>query len=80
MKDLLNKEHYCYNIHTLLMKSSAYLLFYRQPLYMGYTPSAISRAILKPVYQFGIPNSDPQTLKSVKINSSENSQMAVYEL
>ena len=26
--------------------------------------SAVSRAILKPVYQFGIPSSDPQTLKS----------------
>ena len=24
MKELLNKEHYCYKIHTLLMKSSAY--------------------------------------------------------
>ena len=30
--------------------------------------SAVSRAILKLVYQFGIPNSDPQTLKSVKID------------
>ena len=26
MKDLQSKEHYCYKIHTLLMKSSAYLL------------------------------------------------------
>ena len=24
MKELLNKEHYCYKIHTLLMKSSAH--------------------------------------------------------
>ena len=24
MKDLLSKEHYCYKIHTLLMKISAY--------------------------------------------------------
>ena len=30
-----------------------------------YTSSAISRAILKSVYQIGIPNSNPQTLKSV---------------
>ena len=37
-----------------------------------YGGSAISRAILKPVYRFGIPNSDPQTLKKVKINSSKN--------
>ena len=35
MKDLLSKEHYCYKIYTLLMKTSAYLLFYRQ-----LTPSA----------------------------------------
>ena len=38
MKDLLIKEHYCYKIHTLLMKSKAYPSFYRQlpppsPLY-----------------------------------------------
>ena len=26
MKDLLSKEHYCYKIHTLLLKSSAYPL------------------------------------------------------
>ena len=30
--------------------------------------SAVSRAILKPIYRFGISNTDPQTLKSVKIN------------
>ena len=40
-----------------------------------YGGSAISRAILKPVYRFGIPNSDPQTLKSVKMNSSKNRQV-----
>ena len=39
MKDLLSKEHYCYKIHTLLMKSSAYLLFYRHlSPDMGYPP------------------------------------------
>ena len=42
MKDLLSKEHYCYKIHTLLMKSSTYLLFYRHSNtlhpYMGYLP------------------------------------------
>ena len=38
MKDLLSTEHYCYKIHTLLMKSNAYLLFYRQSPYMGYPP------------------------------------------
>ena len=30
--------------------------------------SALSRAILKLVYQFGIPNIDTQTLQSVKID------------
>ena len=40
---------------------------------------AVSRAILKPVYRFGIPNSDPWTLKSVKINSSKNRKMTVAE-
>ena len=30
--------------------------------------SAVSRAILKSVYRFSIPNSDPKTLKSVKIH------------
>ena len=30
MKDLRSKEHYCYKIHILLMKTSAYLLFDRQ--------------------------------------------------
>ena len=39
--------------------------------------STVSRAILKLVYQFGIPNSDPPTLKSVKISSSKNKQMTV---
>ena len=32
MKDLMSKEHYCYKIHTLTMKSSAYVpLLHRQP-------------------------------------------------
>ena len=35
---------------------------------------------MKPVYQFGIPNSDPQTLKSVKINSSKYRQITVHAL
>ena len=36
MKDLLSKEHYCYKIHTLLIKSSASPFFYRQPSYIEY--------------------------------------------
>ena len=31
MKDLLSKEHYCFEIHTLLMKSTAYPLQKSQP-------------------------------------------------
>ena len=42
--------------------------------------SAVSRAILKPVYGFGIPKSNPQTLKSVKINSSKNRQLTFQTL
>lgn len=34
MKDLIGKAHGCYKIHTLLIKSSAYAPYYRQPLYM----------------------------------------------
>ena len=33
----------------------------------SYISSAISRAILDPLYQFGIPNSDPQILKNVRL-------------
>ena len=40
--------------------------------------STVFRAILKPVYQFWIPKSDPKTLKSVKINSSKNNEMNVH--
>ena len=42
--------------------------------------SAISRAILKSVYQSGIPNSDTQTVKSVKNNSSKNRQLTFHTL
>ena len=45
-----------------------------------YSFIAVSRAILKPVYLFGIPNSDPQTLESVKINLSKNRQLTVQAL
>ena len=37
MKDLMNKEHYYYKIHALLMKSMCLTpFFYRQPPYMDY--------------------------------------------
>ena len=35
---------------------------------------------MKAVYWSGIPNSDPQTLKSVKINSSKNRQLTFHTL
>ena len=41
--------------------------------------SAVSRAILKPVYRFGIPNSDPQTLKSVDFQCKLSSPFVVAE-
>ena len=35
---------------------------------------------MKAAYRSGIPNSDPQTLKSVKINSSKNRQLTFHTL
>ena len=42
--------------------------------------SAVSKAILKPVYRFGIPNSNPQTLKSVDFWCKISSTFLVAEL
>ena len=44
-----------------------------------WTLSAISRAILKLIYQFGIPNSNPQTLKSVDFCCKLSSTFFVAE-
>ena len=41
--------------------------------------SAVSKAILNPVYGFGIPNSDPQTLKSVNFWCNLSSPFIVAE-
>ena len=41
--------------------------------------SAISRAILKPVHWFEIPNSDPKTLKSVDFCCKFSSPFVVAE-
>ena len=41
--------------------------------------SAVSRVILKPVYRFGIPNSDPQTLESVDFWHKLSSPFVVAE-
>ena len=41
--------------------------------------SAVSRAILKPVYQFGIPNSNPHTLKSADFWCKFSSTFLVAE-
>ena len=41
--------------------------------------SAVSRAILKPVYRFGIPNSNPQTLKSADFWRKLSSAFLVAE-
>ena len=42
--------------------------------------SSRSKVILKSEYWFGIPSSDPQTLKSVKIISSKNRLMTIHAL
>ena len=47
MKDLLSKEHYCYKIQKLLMKSSAYRLFYGH---------------LSPLYGLQLPNLDKPSM------------------
>ena len=54
----------------LLSHNNQTILKYKVHWKRSYAYSTISRAILKPVYQFGIPNSDSQTLKSVKTNST----------
>ena len=38
MKDLQNKEHYCYKIHISSKKSRPYLRFCKQVPYMDYYP------------------------------------------
>ena len=55
----------------LLSHNSQMILKYKVHWKRRYAYSAISRAILKPVYQFGIPTKlRPPTIKSVKTNSS----------
>ena len=44
MEDFLSKEHYCYKIHTLLMKSSAL----NQLPFMDYLPSTVFQENLDP--------------------------------
>ena len=45
-----------------------------------FTTSAVTRAILKPVYRFRIPNANPQTLKSVDFWCKLSSMFLVAEL
>ena len=60
MKDLLSKQHYCYKTHTSLMKTSAYLLFYRQlnpplhptPIWLYGLPPIFTKKILIPPWKF----------------------------
>ena len=53
MKDLLSKEHYCFKIHTLPMKDSAYIPFGRQPPYMDYPPPFLQKNLEPPyLYDF----------------------------
>ena len=53
-----------YNIWKYFEKGQVIVCDYR-PVTFKCIPSAISRAVLKLVYWFGIPNSNPQMLKSV---------------
>ena len=63
-----------------LFKKFLFLHFFKWCWYGLSIFSAISWAILKLVHRFGILNSDPQTLKSLKINSSKNRQMTIHAL
>ena len=60
------------SLSTLKVEQSPLLLFpllyYPIKMLIGCTNNAASRAILKLVYWFGVPNSNPQTLKSVEIS------------
>ena len=56
MRDLLSKEHHCYKIHALLMKSSAYSLSIDNPPNMGYPP-LLQENLDSPFYENPNPNS-----------------------
>ena len=67
-------------MYKRIMSPGIFFIFFKILIFRIIRGSVVSRAILKPVYRFGIPISDSQTLKSVKINSFENIQMTVYAL
>ena len=72
MKDLLSKEHYCYNINTLLMKSSARSIpppFYRQPLP---PPFHEFSKILRAVHTMTTNNNSPIWIDSILTNLPRN--------
>ena len=66
----LKSKHGPYNNHNVRL-----LITFESGFKIFRIDISVSRALLKPVYRFGILNSDPQTLKSVKINLSKNRQM-----
>ena len=47
MKDFPSKEHYCYKIHVLLMKSSAYHVSVDTLTYIGY-PHFYRKILISP--------------------------------
>ena len=71
MKCVLNKEHHCYKILTLLMKSSAYLFFFRQtPIWA--TPSLLQENLEPPFLKkisTPIINKGLHTMMEVKMSS-----------
>ena len=52
MKDLQNKKHYCYKIHTLLMKSRAYPSSMDNPLIWTTSLPFLPENLDTPFYEF----------------------------
>ena len=52
MKDLLSKEHYCYKIYTLLVKSSAHSPYIDNPLDVLPPPPFLKVNPVPPFYDF----------------------------
>ena len=80
MKDLLSKEHYYYKIYTLLMKSSVYRFFYRQPRLYELRPPFLQENLNPSFYDFL--NPPPQRERKLQLTGkiSSNKQVLVVWL
>ena len=76
MKDLLSKEYYCYKIHALLMKSTAYLLLYRHPHDMG-NPLFLQENLDPPFYMI-FKKSQPSCNPIIKRGGGGDSHYEYY--